>query len=225
MTIGHRRPPWKRLPLALAVLAGLAAGASSRSGSRDTPLLERDDPARGGPRDDAEVTGRAAPPQFDLRRLTIRLAELDAGGAPEPVLEIEVATIPWSGEIETGARIQVFLDAGTAPPLELTLRYQEPLSVRRRPTGGAARLTGPPRLADLSAVLPGRGVVFRLPVADLPPAPGAERALRLWVLAVQGGSEDRLPDTDDGGPPDSEAEVLRVRLPAPEESPAQAPRK
>ena len=39
------------------------------------------------------------------------------------------------------------------------------------------------------------------------------REVRLWALAVQGGSVDRLPDTDDGGPPDAEGEVVTVRLP------------
>jgi len=218
MTIGHRRLPWKRRPGAAALLASLAWGVAAGSGVQDTLLLERDDPARGGGSADPEVGGQVAPPQFDLTRLTVRLTRLEAGGPPEPVLEIQVETLPWSGELEPGAQIQVFVAAGADPPLELTLRYREPQTMRRSPAGGVvARFLGPPRLPALSAVSPGRGVVFRLPVADLPgPAtPEGGWELRLWVRAVQGGGEDRLPDTDDGGPPDVETEVLRVRLPAP----------
>ena len=217
MTIGHRRLPWKRLAGGPILLASLAWVAGAGSGAQDTLLLRHDDPARGVAGDDAAGDDRPAPPKFDLTRLTVRLTELEGGGPPEPMLEIHVETLPWSGEIETGARIQVWLAAGADPPLELTLRYQEPRTARRTPVGGVARLSGSPRLAALSPVSPGGGVVFRLPVADLPAGAALTEGgmeLRLWAVAVQGGGEDRLPDTDDGGPPDTEAEVLRVRVPA-----------
>ena len=221
MTIGHRRAPWKRRALMATLLAAAGPGVRVVAVAVDTPPpdrlpIERADPSRRSGRDDAATSGRAAPPKFDLERLAVRVVDLDTDAGPEPVLEIQVDTVPWSGEVEPGSRIEVFLALDAGPPLELALHYQEPRSVRRSPEGGAARFAGPGQLAALSAVSPGRGARFRLPLADLPGAQGNEpvREARVWVLAVQGGSQDRLPDTDDGGPPDTEEEVVRVRLPA-----------
>ena len=160
------------------------------------------------------------PPFLDLRRLRIRTERMAWGGSPpRPVVTAVLETAPGPGSYPAGTRLRLHLAFGREPAgdttaqadLTLILRMVERAfrqDRRRAPAGGVpaavARFDGFDGLGDLSSLIPGRSVTFRLPLGELwrQATPEQQRTAAhddgSWSLQVWAESEgpqgwDRLP--------------------------------